>query len=320
MKDIVPTDQAVREIKLFLKDKDPIVAQKWPMNKIKSFITTHLGEHGYDSSFLSRENLAKAKQAFGPMLRELGKEAPRMKMKPDSLFEVKIEELMPQFFNESSIKSNGHLFYTEDSPKTLPKEQASILYGFLEDKTNYSKVKESITKYGGSETEIRFLIENLILIDKAKFKTPLNFVFVSYEPEYRFTQSFFNNCELFDSIFKSPDKGFYSLPYSYKPGEKASTHVKQENFNPDFFLKLKDKKEILVVEMKADGDTAQKNRAKYRDGKEHFNTLNQRLKEKDIHWIYHFYFLSPEDITEFFQAVREGRYRKWKSSLMQELS
>jgi len=27
------------------------------------------------------------------------------------------------------------------------------------------------------------------------------------------------------------------------------------------------KKEVLVVEMKADGDTNQKNRAKYRDGK-----------------------------------------------------
>jgi len=148
----------------------------------------------------------------------------------------------------------------------------------------------------------------------------LNFVFVSYEPEYRFAQSFFNNCELFDSIFKSPDKGFYSLPYSYKPSEKASTHVKQENFNPDFFLKLKDKNEILVVEMKADGDTEQKNRAKYRDGKEHFASLNQKLKENGVNWIYHFYFLSPEDITEFFQALRDDRYRDWKSSLMQELS
>jgi type III restriction enzyme len=320
MKDIVPIDQAVREIKLFLKDKDPIVARKWPINKIKNFIITHLENDGYDSSFLSRENLAKAKQAFGPMLRELGKESPRMKMKPDSVFEVKIEELTPQFFNESSIKSNGYLFYTEDSTKTLPKEQATILYGFLEDKANYSKVKESITKYGGSESEIRFLAENLILVDKTKFKTPLNFVFVSYEPEYRFTRSFFNNCELFDSFFKSPDRGFYSLPYSYKPSEKASTHVKQENFNPDFSLKLKGKNEILVVEMKADADTTQKNRAKYRDGKEHFAALNEKLKENSTDWSYHFYFLSPEDITEFFQAVRDDRYREWKSSLMQELS
>jgi type III restriction enzyme len=85
-------------------------------------------------------------------------------------------------------------------------------------------------------------------------------------------------------------------------------------------LKLKGKNEILVVEMKADGDTAQKNKAKYRDGKEHFTALNEKLKEIGIHWVYHFYFLSPEDVTKFFQAVKDDRYKKWKSSLMQELS
>lgn len=173
---------------------------------------------------------------------------------------------------------------------------------------------------GGRESEIKFLKDNLIEIDKDKFKTPLNLFFVSYEPEHKFARSLFNNIELFDSVIKSPDKNFYYFPYSYKPDEKASTHVKRENFNPDFFLKMRSKNEILIVEMKADGDTKQKNRAKYRDGKEHFEVLNRKLKEKNITWKYYFYFLSPEDIIEFFQAIREGRYKVWKSTLMQELS
>lgn len=318
-KDTAPIDQAAREIKLFLKDKDLEIAKKWPIEKIKGLIVEHLEKDGYASSFLSRENLAKAKQAFGPMLRELGKEVPRMKMKPDSLKPVKIDDMNPQFFNESSLKDNGYLFYAEESPKTLPKEQATIFYGFIEDKKNYGKIKESVLKYGGSESEIRFLIENLHDISTDKYKTPLNFIFVSYQPEYHFVQSLFNNVELFDSIFKSPDKSFYSFPYSYKPDEKGSSHVKRENFNPDFFLKLSGKNDILVVEMKADGDTDQKNKAKYRDGKEHFKVLNEKLKEDGIDWIYHFYFLSPEDITEFFQAIRDDRYENWKSSLMQSL-
>ncbi len=83
---------------------------------------------------------------------------------------------------------------------------------------------------------------------------------------------------------------------------------------------MQSKKEILVVEMKADGDTKQKNRAKYRDGKEHFEILNRKLKESKIDWMYYFYFLSPEDITEFFQGIRDDRYKAWKSTLMQELS
>jgi type III restriction enzyme len=319
MKDIVTIDQAAREIKLFLKEKDKAVSKNWSLSKIKEFIFKNLSADGYDSTFISRENLSKAKQAFGPMLREVGRDAPRMKMKPDSVIEIKIKEMVPQFFNESVLKSNGNLFYCEDSPDSLPKEQQTMLYEFIEDKKNYPKVKEKIEKYGGNESEIRFLKDNLIEIAKDKFKTPLNLFYVSFEPERKFTRSLFNNIDLFESVLKSPDKGFYWFPYSYKPDEKAMTHVKRENFNPDFFLKMQSEKEIFVVEMKADGDTNQKNRAKYRDGKEHFKALNERLKESKIDWKYYFYFLSPEDITEFFQSVKDNRYASWKSTLMQEL-
>lgn len=320
IKNIVPVEQAAREIKLFLKDKDAGVSKIWPISKIKEFIVSSLEKDGYDSTFLSKENLSKAKQAFGPMLRELGRETPRMKMKPDAVIEIAGDEMIPQFFNESSLKSNGYLFYCKDSPDSLPKEQRTLLYEFIEDKKNYPKVKEKIEKYGGSESEIRFLKDNLIEIEKNKFKTPLNLFFVSYEPEHKFARSLFNYIDLFDSVIKSPDKGFYWFPYSYKPVEKASTHVKRENFNPDFFLKMKTKNEILIIEIKADGDTNQKNRAKYRDGKEHFEVLNGKLKESKIDWTYYFYFLSPDDITEFFQAIRDKRYKDWKSTLMQELS
>jgi type III restriction enzyme len=319
MKDIVPIEQAAREIKLFLKEKDQTVSKNWPLSKIEKFIVSNLEKDGYDSTFINRKNLSKAKQAFGPMLREVGRDTPRMKMKPDSVIEIKIEKMVPQFFNESALKSNGNLFYCEDSPVSLPKEQQIMLYDFLKDKDRYDEIKEDRKKYGGSESEIRFLKDNLIEIAKDKFKTPLNLFYVSFEPERKFTKSLFNNIHLFESVLKSPDKGFYWFPYSYKPDEKAITHVKRENFNPDFFMKMQFKKEVLVVEMKADGDTNQKNKAKYRDGKNHFNILNGKLKEKEIDWLYYFYFLSPDDITEFFQAVRDSRYAPWKSSLMQKL-
>jgi hypothetical protein len=48
--------------------------------------------------------------------------------------------------------------------------------------------------------------------------------------------------------------------------------------------------------------------------------LNARLTEIREVWRYHFYFLSPEDYTSFFQVVRDGRYAGWKSTLMQSLS
>jgi len=74
-----------------------------------------------------------------------------------------------------------------------------------------------------------------------------------------------------------------------------------------------------VAETKQDGDDSNRNRAKYRDGTEHFATLNRRLAEADELWRYHFYFLSPEDYPVFFDQVRGRLFAGWKSGLMQSL-
>jgi hypothetical protein len=71
--------------------------------------------------------------------------------------------------------------------------------------------------------------------------------------------------------------GAYAFPYSFKPAEAARTHVANEHFNPDCFIKLSARYDILVVEVKAEGDDSNRNRAKCRDGLKHFETLNQRL-------------------------------------------
>ena len=75
----------------------------------------------------------------------------------------------------------------------------------------------------------------------------------------------------------------------------------------------------MVVEIKAEGDDSNRNRAKCRDGLKHFETLNGRLKASGEPWRYHFYFLSPEDYTSFFEHVRNESYAGWRSGLMQEL-
>ncbi|GAB4299720.1 MAG: DEAD/DEAH box helicase family protein [Ignavibacteriaceae bacterium] len=321
MKDVVSLEEASKEIKLFLKAKDETLSKKWTLKRIQDLLKSNLDNRGYDSSFITRENLGTAKQAFGPMFRELGKKVPRMRMMPKALKEIKIEEMTTQSFSENSIKSNGKVFYTKSSPESLSAEQKTLFNQFLTDKQNYDRVKEAVVRYAGRiEDEIKFLKENLIEQEEINFKTPLNLVYVSSTPEYKFTSSIFNNIDKIDSFIKSPDKNFYYFPYSYKPTDDGSSHVKHEKFNPDFFIKIKDKNEILVVEIKADGDSSQKNKAKYRDGKAHFTELNKLLVNENIEWKYYFYFLSPEDITEFFQALNEDRYKNWKSSLMNDLA
>ena len=62
-----------------------------------------------------------------------------------------------------------------------------------------------------------------------------------------------------------------------------------------------------------------RNKAKYRDGEKHFETLNAKLAEQKEPWRYHFYFLSPEDYASFFENMKRHNFG-WKSGLMQELA
>jgi type III restriction enzyme len=92
-----------------------------------------------------------------------------------------------------------------------------------------------------------------------------------------------------------------------------------EFFNPDYFIRLKDSHDVLAVEIKHDGDDSSRNKAKYRDGKAHFERLNEALVAADELWRYHFYFLSPEDYTGFFDRIRDGKFKGWSAGLMVEL-
>jgi hypothetical protein len=93
-----------------------------------------------------------------------------------------------------------------------------------------------------------------------------------------------------------------------------------DDLNPDFFMKVAAAHDILVVEVTAEKDDSNRNRAKCRDGLRHFEVLNERLKKSGEQWRYHFYFLSPADFTSFFDKVREKLYTGWRSRLMQELT
>jgi hypothetical protein len=119
-----------------------------------------------------------------------------------------------------------------------------------------------------------------------------------------------------------PDRGLYSFPYSYKPAGGARTHVRHDNFNPDFFIRLANSHDILVVEIKGEEDRDRnRSAAKFRDGKRHFDMLNYHLALVGEPWKYHFYFVSPQDFTKFFEAAEAGlaQLKNWTSSLMQAL-
>ncbi|MFZ2522833.1 MAG: restriction endonuclease subunit R, partial [Minisyncoccia bacterium] len=92
-------------------------------------------------------------------------------------------------------------------------------------------------------------------------------------------------------------------------------HSVQSGFNPDFFLKFGDN--IVVIEIKADGDDSDENKAKYRWAKQHFEDLNAELKKGKIKQKYFFHFLSPNSYAEFVEYFCDRRIfdNKFRSKL-----
>ncbi len=319
MRDKIAIKQAIREIKLFLKDHDETLAKRWSTPRIQKWIQGNLKACGYAHDWLSRENLGRLKQAFGPLFRQTGQPVPRMRLKADGFAVVKIEDMARQSFSESQLRlCKGYLLFDAGSGTSLPPDERDLYDSFVDDRRNYDRIKESNQRYGsGREEDIAFLKNNMIEV--LALPAPQNLLFLASKPEITFAKDSINgHAELFDAMLKSPDRGFYQVPYSYKPTDKGTSHVQRENFNPDFILKVKGQERLLIVEIKEDNDSERRNQAKHRDATAHFRHLNDMLKNNGIDWVYHFYFLSPEDYSSFFQAVRKNNWG-WKSQLMQQI-
>lgn len=308
-------DEAVTLLHLYLKMKDSQITERWTTAKIKEAFVKELKSKGYDETFLSRENYIRAQQSFGTLMRALNEENPRLSLRSNEIKPVLMDEMSVQTFNEGELKEEGMMFYDANSINWFKGDPKAIFTRLIKDSENYEQVAETLAAYGNNTDNLKYLKERIVKIDSQRFKTPLSIVYVTHSPEREFIKSLFNNIALFDSFVKNPNKSFYSFPYSYKPeGRTQTTH---DNFNPDFFLKKGD--DVIVVEIKKDGDDSKKNKAKLRDGSRHFEDLNKALEGNGSKGRYYFKFLSPADYVAFFQAVRDGNYREWKSSLTNQL-
>lgn len=310
--DLFEIEDAIRIMRLDLRDKDSQLAAAWPKKRLRELIVGALRAGGYDETFLSKENLLLLQQSFGPMFRKLGKESPRFSQAAQELVPVDLKTMQRQTFSESALREHGSLWSVKEEAAPFGGHE-----GHLWEQYQKWKLIAGIDKTGLTENA-REIAKNIQQVELGAFKSPWNVHYVSHGPERAFSNLLFESAGLFDSFVKMPNTGGYSFPYSYKPAITAKTHTANENFNPDFFIKVKDSHDVLAVEIKAEGDDSNRNQAKCRDGLKHFKTLNERLKAAGEAWRYHFYFLSPDDYTEFFGQIRVKNFG-WRSGLMQTL-
>jgi type III restriction enzyme len=310
-----PIEDAVKLMRLFLREKNEKLAAAWPKRRLREFITEKLKAAGQDETYISKENLLRLQQAFGPMFRELDKEHPRLSQTARGLIMIDLTTVPRQSFSESVLKQDGALYIVNEDDKPFDGQEVHLW-------KQYQRLRKMFMEYGESASdEAKAIAPRIHLVEANTFRSPWNVHYVSHRPERLFSDLLFHNqnAQLFDAFVKMPNVGGYAFPYSYKPASAAKTHVANENFNPDFFLRVKGTHDILVVEIKSDGDDSNRNRAKLRDGLTHFESLNKRLATADETWRYHFYFLSPEDYTSFFEQIKNKTYQGWRSALMQGL-
>ena len=155
-RDIFTIDEAVKRIKLFLKDKDDELSTRWGSQRITSLIQDNLARTNQEIDYISQENLLKTQSAFGQLFRDLGKVSPRYEMKPDNLIFADMRKLNRQSFSESALRNHTHVFYLDNQEADLADDEKPLWKSFLE-------VREIAAKYGNDriKDEEEYLLTHL---------------------------------------------------------------------------------------------------------------------------------------------------------------
>lgn len=261
-----------------------------PKDEIKKIIRASMDRRGIKGDRLVEKNRQRILQTFGTLLRKRGKTVVNVRKttQPKPVLTVAMDK---ESISVGNLRHNATVFYTDSFEDELLDEVKDILLEI--------KADESLPKSAEKE------------INQYLFKTPLDIVFARAEPERRFVEHLCRkeNAAKIDSWVKSRDQGFYSVEYSWRKGEHPQ---KNQQFNPDFFIKIHNDgiDYIVVVEVKSDGDDSDENKAKLRWTKQHFSDLNKELESLVIKQKYILHFLSPDSYAEFFQYLRDGRLIK----------
>ncbi|HNG97355.1 MAG TPA: hypothetical protein PLW93_03725 [Candidatus Absconditabacterales bacterium] len=263
-----------------------------PREKIKDIITKSMQRVGIKGDQLIDKNRNKILQAFGTLLRKKGKTVVA-KLKVNDPYIIQTTKIEKESIGIGSIRKESTIFLTNDYENDCSIDQNMIIGNLLGD----DSLPRSATKE----------------INEFLFKTPLNIVLTKAGPERSFVEHLCKQdvAEKIDARIKSRDRGFYSIEYSIRYGDKDSNTRKynsNKNFNPDFFIKVTngDYTLFVVVEIKADQDDSDENKAKYKYALEHFERLNQKIADAGKKEKYIFHFLSPNGYTQFFEYLKNG--------------
>lgn len=287
-------DEVVQRLRGRLKsidaDGQTTYARQYPAKKLREIIEASLERIGETRGLVLEQNLQHAYRAMGNTQRRIAKMV-RIELEPDQLYTISTRDMRSRSAGIGSFRKDATVFYDSESATTSSDADRAALREISDPDAPYPR-------------HAARLIEN-----KFRFKTPVNIVLTTHTPERSFVRRLFEP-EMADALaawVKSPDVGFYEISYSWRKGD----HTKQGKFNPDLFLRLADSSDVLVVELKDDGDDSDENKAKLRYAQEHFERVNAAQKVAT----YHIKFVSPQSYDAFFQALKRREAATFQSAL-----
>lgn len=267
-----------------------------PEETIREYVVESMRRVGIKSGVLTEDNANRIFSAFQTLFRSRGSTVV-LERKVTEPRKLSTKNLERETIAVGQVKHGSTVFHSDEFKSECEQDQIEILEEISKDENLPRSASKEINHYC--------------------FKTPVSVVLTRQEPERKFVEAIVSSkaSEKIDAWIKSRDQNFYSIEYSWKKGE----HSTQGNFNPDFFLKVGDN--IVVVEIKSDDDDSEENKAKYRWGKQHFESLNAELSKNQIKQTYIFHFLSPENYPEFIEYLQDGRLIKgeFRSKLEERL-
>lgn len=297
--DVYTVDEVVQNMFAKLKAVDlesgTEYAKEYPRSKIKEVVEESLAKIGEQRSVVTEQNLQRLLRAMGNIRRETARTV-RIELKPLALEKISTTSMSARSAALTAFTKEATVFFDSDS----------LVIGEDADRAALKEIDADDSPYPKRASRR--------MDNKFFFKSPVNVVLATHEPERSFLGRLFDAeiADKLDSWVKSPDTGFYEMSYSWRKGD----HTQQARFNPDVFIRLAHKEDVLVVELKADGDDSDENKAKFRYATDHFDRINQRQKEAR----YHMKFLSPESYDAFFTAIKTDAIVDFVSALQATLS
>jgi type III restriction enzyme len=270
-------------------------AKEYPAQKLREVVNASLENVGETRGVVTEQNLQRLLRAMGNIRREVARTV-RIELKPNELDKISTKTMPARSSSLSSFMKEATLFYDSES----------LDIGEDADRSAVRRITDQDSAFPQRAAR---RIDN-----KFFFKSPVNLVLATHEPERSFLTRLFDPdiSAAIESWIKSPDSGFYEISYSWRRGD----HTKQARFNPDLFIKLASSRDLLVVELKDDADETDENRAKLRYAAEHFERINSRQNETQ----YHMKFISPASYDAFFGALKSGEGAGYISALQATLA